>query len=645
MPAGWAIMRGMRYRLLDIAVCLGLVAFIVHIAWFAVGDSDFWWHVKAGEVMWHARDLIRIDPFAWTRTGLPYVATHEWLAQMLFWATYTLGGPSGIVLLRITVSLGIAALLLGIDSRRLWPNALLVAGAFVVMRQGLIERPQLFSNLLFAAVLAIVLRILHRSGGDRTRLFWLLLGLQVLWVNLHGGAAILTPLLLGCVLVQDGVDAWRGTRPWRDMKTTGLWCGALALALLLSPNHVHTLTYVYALLTDRTAEFIQEWSPHPWPQYLSQLGPLWIIALAALVATHERVIALAAMLLGIGLLSRMGARHEALLLITAVGCTFAALRHAPHWHRALGWLRARPLYSWGITAAVAAAIVVINAPYRAFLLRENLAGMHAFARPQTAVDVIEAENITGRIFNTYNVGGYLLLRDHPVFVDGRNVDYGEPFLKRTLEARYDAEAFRSLEREYGFTVLLLELTDAMVKEGEFAFLERMPDWRMVFVDDWAAVYVKQKPEHAKVITERGFAVLTPRLLHGFAAIEELPSAQLPALEAELRRAADADPRGIGALLTLGRLLRGMGRLAETHGALEEAMKRAPYRYEAYALAASVAALEENWQRSADLYEKTLALTRYLPVSPPARQLAIVFERAGRYRLAEKYRKMAQDTGM
>ena len=56
-------------------------AFAFYVCAFKAVDFDFWWHIKAGEILWRTKSLIRIDPFACTRAGMPYLSTHEALGS------------------------------------------------------------------------------------------------------------------------------------------------------------------------------------------------------------------------------------------------------------------------------------------------------------------------------------------------------------------------------------------------------------------------------------------------------------------------------------------------------------------------------------------------------------------------------------
>ena len=54
-------------------------------------QTDTWWQLRAGEVMWQSHHVMLRDEFSHTVSG-GYWPNHEWLAQVLFYAAYKAGG-------------------------------------------------------------------------------------------------------------------------------------------------------------------------------------------------------------------------------------------------------------------------------------------------------------------------------------------------------------------------------------------------------------------------------------------------------------------------------------------------------------------------------------------------------------------------
>lgn len=637
-------------RVLTAATVIMIGAFAVWTLWMNVSDADVWWHIRAGQLMLETGGLIRVDPFAYAREGLPYLATHEWLAQIVLAAAYQVGNVHGILMLRMMLMILTVGILLLIDRKNLWPNAFVIGALLATARQHFLERPQLFSNACFALVLLFCLKLLDLHDEEMRRRRFLLIGIfltTVLWANVHGAASLLAPLLLGTVLMQKAVTAWREGQLRDPVHTKELMmlaggCALCAGALLITPNFMHNVTYLLLLFFDRTAELIREWNPAAWPQYLLWIGPFWVAAIAALLAGRRKPVAIVLMLIGTGILSRMAARHEILFLLTAVGCIFYALRWSERWQGMIAACRERYLAGISVTILAALLLLLINAPYRTFLLRRNLAGPGAFSAAMGAADFLDREKIGGRMFNTYTAGGYLLFRGRKVFLDGRNVDYGFDYLDEALRARYDHALFADLARTYGFTIAIIE-QDADDEGDAFAFLEDDPVWALVFVDDWASVYLLRSAEHNAVIAANGYRLLNTKMVDEGTLPDTLSQEDVTLLSSELERAADADSRGIRALLLLAKLRRAVGRFDDAQALATKASERWPWRFEPYDILATIAVVQERWQDAAEAYDRSLELSEGLNVTPPYGQIATVFERAGEPVKAAAARRMAEKT--
>jgi len=612
--------------------------FIIWICSFKVVDSDFWWHIKAGEVLWRTKGMITIDPFAYTRDGLPYFARHEWLAQVVLYAIHQLGGATGVVLLRILSVLLLFGITLSVDRKNIWPNAFLVVGAAIVMRQGFIERPQLFSNVLFALMAVMCLKLLQEEVERRRVLIHMTI-LQIVWVNMHGGAAFLSIALLGTVFVQYVMQ-----KRLKEEKLMIVYGGvALLVAMLISPNTYHNFTYVWHLYTDQTAEFIREWAPSSTNVYLSRTLPFWLIALASLGIGRRNPAAVGLMLFGIGALSVSASRHEILFVVTALCCTFYELKDSELWNEWMERVHQRTWLPWVLTFVALAPLVYVNLPYHAFLQSNNQSGFGSFEPIAAAYDFVEEYDLSGEMFNNYGAGGYLMYRgvpDRRVFVDGRNVDYGYDFLKEALDARYDSNIFHDLQNKYGFTYAIIEF-ESTKEEGssfDFSFLNDDPDWALVFVDDWTSAYVRRTTANASVIAENEYVLITPENLNRETLINGVNADNIRQMEAELLRAIEQDDRGISALLSLAKLYRSLTLFDKAVTLAEEAKARFPARYEPYEILGSVYAVRQQWDDAIAMYEKVIELTEYQSVKPNYSALADLYEKGGYPEKALRYRK-------
>lgn len=221
---------------------------------------DFWWHLKAGEVIVTSGSIPRRDLFSFTAVDSASVP-HCWLAQSLYYLGYSFGGlPSLIVLNTVLILVAFllvycvcletaASLRVGIAS------AFLAAGS-LALYSGM--RPHVFSFVLLAYMYWAV------TGFRRRRRDWLwTLPLSMaLWVNLHGAFAIgigLFAVFLGCEATRRLVS---GPRPEllsrRELGKLGLIFILTCLAMLASPEGYKILGFVQRFATNQY-DFVLEW--------------------------------------------------------------------------------------------------------------------------------------------------------------------------------------------------------------------------------------------------------------------------------------------------------------------------------------------------------------------------------------------------
>jgi hypothetical protein len=119
--------------------------------------------------------------------------------------------------------------------------------------------------------------------------------------------------------------------------------------------------------------------------------------------------------------------------------------------------------------------------------------------PTKAVDFILAEDISGNIFNNEEFGDYIIYKAWPkyrVFFDGRSDMYGgilgSEYLKvaRTLPGWQDVLKNRQVNWVFFNTNSTLS-----------SVLSANPDWRLIYSDPVARIFVRDKPEYQHLIAK------------------------------------------------------------------------------------------------------------------------------------------------
>ena len=646
-------------RFLTFSLLVIGLGFVVYICAFKLLDRDFWWHITAGKIMVDTGRLISTEPFAYTREGLPYLANHEWLAQIVLYLLYATGGSVAIVLFRTAAMAITVSLLFFIDTKRAWlsvPLGVLVANA---IRPAFIERPQLLTFMFFSVGLLLMFRTLEILNSRplvkrewlRLSVFFLLL--QIAWVNTHGAAGLLA-FLFPAVLFLDQLYLWFRAAPSSRARyeTTMRWLvllsGVTLVGLFLSPITYHNITYVWNLFSDRTMQYIGEWRPREWGEYLPLIGPFWLIGAAAIAAGRRNVLACVFLVLITGYVGKGAMRHEPLFVLSVMAIAIHQMRFYGPWNALEQWLLKRRIFSVLLALAIVFALFqYVHAKYTAFTVPDRLQGYGQFDFGKSAVDFLEKEDIQGRMFNTYGFGGYLIHRGYPdrkVFFDGRNVDHGFALMNLAYLAGQEAEQWKKMQHRYDFTYAVVDYpanTDQEKKTIQYAeHLDTNAEWPLVYLDDWVAIYLKDVPENRAVIDRYAYKILRTTKLEFETLRLTTPVDQLPLLEKELKQAIDSDPRSVKARLALGKLLIADKRFDEAYVYIQDAMIVWPEKPEPHALMGALFVGREQWAEAADAFHDaiTLAGPNYPDIDYAT--VAQVFAKAGRMREAEFYARKA-----
>jgi hypothetical protein len=637
-----------RARVFTALSILAFAALVAFLCAFKVDDVDVWWHLKAGELMVRTGAWIKTDPFAYTREGQPYSATYEWLAQIIFYVVHAAGGATALIVLR-TALVAMTFFLLALITRpALWialPIALL--GAARVL-PSLTDRPHLFTYVLLATFLLMATRILDAGGKPTRRDTIALVVLEVLWVNLHGGAALLGLAVWGALLLQVAWDA-RASRPASRQWTAAiqgplLILGGLILAQFAFPYGLSNLAYLYHLLTDQTRTFIVEWQPRAWGPYLRDLAPWWIGALVAIGLVRRKPIFSLVTLFGFGALSRTAYRHEAIFVMAATGVLMYQWRWSGASARGSAWVLER---AWRGASILSVVYLLAGASvYGAWVRFGHYFQTYGYGSLEMAAGAaafLDREGVSGPMFNTYDLGADLLYRGRKVFVDTRNVDYGYAFLERLFEAANDKDAWDALDREYHFTHAVVWYAP-FVQTPPLPYvrhLEHDPGWALAYLDDRTAVYLKRTAGNAEAIARDQYTLVTPLDLYTGDVITRTPRARYADLEQELTRLASADSTSIQARLLLAQLYILVRREEDALILLRGTMTTEPRAYRPHALLAAMYAQQEKWADAAREFETAIDLAGVAAARFDYNYVAEVFERAGDPAKAAAYRRRAQ----
>lgn len=388
-----------------------------------LGDNSFLWHVRAGADQVAAGEVIRTDPYSFSRAGEPW-RTQSWLIELGYGRLETwFPGLDWVGWFLFAVVGATLAVVLGI----LWSRHGLHVGMIVVfvtlawLLQPYVQpRPVVMTFLFFALIAAII-------GAERPPL-WAVPPLVWLWAAVHGSFVVGLAFL--------GLDA---VRRRSRRQAVAVVMGAIAASLTAHGAAVWRILIDF-LANREGLELIQEWRPPdfttPWlAAFLVVMGVLMVGLAAGRIPPGALWVVLPAVVFG--LTSARAVLPAALLLSPWLADAATALpdRAETAANRGVVWATA--------AALIASAVFALARPVR---LNEG-----SFPEPDAV-----ARAGDGRLFTTVAAAGYLIYADEArrVLVDDRVELYGVELLERYQAAVAGVE-WRDLFAEYAIAQALL----------------------------------------------------------------------------------------------------------------------------------------------------------------------------------------------
>jgi hypothetical protein len=500
-------------RLLEMVLLAGI--FILNF--FMSTDPDMWWHMAAGRFILDTGAVPQADPFSFTAAGWPWVA-HEWLAEIVMYLLHQAGG----YLLPVVVFAALVTVTFWVLFRTLRLLGMGAAGAAAVTfwaafmsLAGWNVRPQIFSYLFFAAYLFLLLR----SRQRRDRWIWAMPALMVPWVNLHAGY-VMGLMIIGCFVLGEAINqlANHRRRPStltltlsqmeRELKPTPqppspiphfrqwLAVGAATLAATAAnPQGLSMLLYplTYAGTQNASMRYITEWQSPNFHDYFYFVFGASLILLMLLPGRRPVDWALGIPLLMLTAMSLQSARVIPFYALAMA--PFLALRlranpplplgegrgegthHSLPGRRRLNWL------------LLALCIAVMGSTL--FISDRSQLGPQprTVDYPAEGVRYIQESGLTGRLFNAYHWGGFVVWSFYPerrAFIDGRADLYGDSFVEEYKKAYDGRPGWKTLLDRESVEVALVE-KDAPIA----ALLAESPDWEQRFQGRLESVFVRK----------------------------------------------------------------------------------------------------------------------------------------------------------
>ena len=466
------------------------------IATITPTDTDMWWHLRAGDEMWHQGKILLQDAFSYTRAGAPWVNAF-WLSDLGLFGLLKLGGFFAITIAVALIAVMLMSIIYIHMDGNIYLRGLLILLAMIAIHPNWSARPQLMSFLL----LAFLDYFLDRHRHVKPQPLWILVLIFALWGNLHGGF-IWGTLLLSAIIIGEILDNLSDNQPivsWKGIGNLTLWSILASFAISFNPNGFSLWRLPFDQI--RVSSSIEEWLSPDFHQFYSH-PLLWLLFLLIIsIAYSGKRMSFVDLFKGLGFTylffvaqRNMGPFVIILLPIIA--------RHLDPAIRSFSKASIIESIKNKILQATSKEPIqkfnfVINTTLASFLTTCLLLNLYFISSPQymneklpwRAVQWIDDNQPPGPIFNSYNWGGYLTwkLRKYPVFIDGRADLYGNKLINEWTEINNGSDKGLSLLNSHRINLLFLESNSPLS--------ERLPkhEWTKTYGDSKITIYTRQHP--------------------------------------------------------------------------------------------------------------------------------------------------------
>ena len=493
-----------------------------------ISNLDIWYHLRCGEFILENWNIPQTNTFSYIAADQP---GHDpyWLFQVLIYLIHRVCGISGLILFKISVLACAFFLLFRIrnkDPGCILPVSCLLLAAMAANSR-FIVRPELASYLL----LSLYLYILYQYKSRKGRSVYLLIPLQVLWVNMHGFWVL--GLFLVWAFVFGELILWKLPLPFEWKKENAvrgrdyyrlLTVGFLmTAATLITPDPYKMLQLPFDMFgslkgaTGRGGpllvnELISPFSANPlfsW-QAIFYYKVLVVASVTAFLLNFRRI-NISHLLIWAGFLyiSIQARRNIAAFALVSAPIMFLNLSSFYKDYikrftckKARLMTIVRSVFSAALVAAMA--FLIYDAVSDRYYIRDRSNarfgfGISKISYPEKAIDFIQENNLQGNIFNEPATGHYFTWRCYPdrkVFLDGR-FDLPERFLSHY----YVPELWPRISEKYNINYVLLGHGRSSDLAGLVRMLFSDKGWALIYYDEMAVVFIRDMPENRQIIEE------------------------------------------------------------------------------------------------------------------------------------------------
>ncbi|QDV18901.1 hypothetical protein Pan153_35620 [Gimesia panareensis] len=486
------------------SVCVLSLAFVLFSS-IPLWHTDIWGHLAYGRLIWEMGSIPEFAPLMPLSSGMSFIDT-AWLSQISAFKMYEIAGVAGIKFLYAAAITACMALLLYRVQQRtgsfIWSMVCISAFLLCDWKQLGIVRPQLAGLLCFVTLFFLLTARNWRKAN------WVLIPLLfVFWANLHGSFPVGLGLI-GCFLVGRAIDVSWKMRNWKamlgDSKTRRylILLELSAIAVLFNPYGLQLYSEVFSFSSNPNLADLIEWNPLTLRMYQGKAAGLITLLLVIASRFTPRRISTAEVLLLVGL--GISALWSSRMIIwwAPVAAYYLAIHGAAicRWKlKRLADPGAEKVFCAGKWTIVSVGVIWICfavTPMGSVMLHGKEVDFERSVSESTpigAVKYLKEKQIQGQVFNSMELGDYLLWagpENLDIFANSHAHLLPREVWNHYLRISNLAGDAEELLDRYGINTIVLDLPR---REGLMKRLVKDGVWRVGYKDGRSVVLLRNKP--------------------------------------------------------------------------------------------------------------------------------------------------------
>lgn len=387
-----------------------LICFSLFMTMLFHKESDYLWHVKAGEYMVKNKEILTKDVFSWFMNG-KYWMSHEWGFDVLIYLLKSVFGKIHLFVYPFLCTTALLLILFFSNKKKYLKNiifSLFWIVGFLIFCVYMQARPHLLS---FSFVALAICFLYDLFNNENSKKIYFLPVVTLFWTNCHGGSSNLSYLLC-LVFVIIGLfkfDFTKLTASRISKKqvlkylSVALMC---ALVICINPHGVKMLIYPYINIADSVmVNFISEWQPTVLSN--SSHYPYFVLVLfivGVMLLSREKIKFIDLALLGVSLV--LGLKSIRFWGYTYIFMSYVIFNYVNVRKIDRGTTRILCLLGSIFLVIFMTNYEMLDNEYSKEVISRNM------------ISTIKKES-PKRLYNMYDYGGELIYNDIDVFIDGR----------------------------------------------------------------------------------------------------------------------------------------------------------------------------------------------------------------------------------